>query len=98
MSRASHAAARLRGSALGITAGLISWLILVEITSGILQGYYVPLCSDIVIHLGIRDDGEFKEEVAVKVLLRGMDTDEILRTRLGLDATEIEALRADKVV
>lgn len=45
----------LRRSALGITAGLIGWLILVEITSGILQGYYVPLFSDIVLHLGITD-------------------------------------------
>jgi MFS family permease len=45
----------LRRSALGITAGLIGWLILVEITSGILQGYYVPLFSDIVVHLGITD-------------------------------------------
>ena len=45
----------LRRSALGITAGLIGWLIVVEITSGILQGYYVPLFSDIVVHLGITD-------------------------------------------
>ena len=54
MSRAS-VAHRLRGSALGITAGLIGWFILVELTSGILQGYYVPLFSDIVVSLGIRD-------------------------------------------
>ncbi|WP_345801973.1 MFS transporter [Microbacterium sp. AZCO] len=46
---------RLRGSALGITAGLIGWFILVELTSGILQGYYVPLFSDIVRQLGIHD-------------------------------------------
>ncbi|WP_460722725.1 MFS transporter [Microbacterium aureliae] len=46
---------RLRGSALGITAGLIGWFVLVEITSGILQGYYVPLFTDIVRHLGIHD-------------------------------------------
>ncbi len=46
---------RLRGSALGITASLIGWFILVELTSGILQGYYVPLFSDIVQHLGIHD-------------------------------------------
>jgi MFS family permease len=45
----------LRGSALGITAALIGWFIVVEIVSGILQGYYVPLFSDIVVHLGIRD-------------------------------------------
>ena len=45
----------LRTSALGITAGLIGWFILVEIVSGILQGYYVPLFSDIVVSLGIHD-------------------------------------------
>lgn len=55
MSRASSAADRLRGSALGITAGLIGWFILVELTSGILQGFYVPLFSDIVVELGITD-------------------------------------------
>jgi MFS family permease len=51
----SSTADRLRGSALGITAGLIGWFILVELTSGILQGFYVPLFSDIVIELGIHD-------------------------------------------
>jgi MFS family permease len=55
VSRASLAADRLRGSALGITAGLIGWFVLVEVTSGILQGYYVPLFSDIVDQLGIHD-------------------------------------------
>ena len=46
---------RLRTSAFGITAGLIGWFILVEFASGILQGYYVPLFSDIVRTLGIHD-------------------------------------------
>lgn len=55
MSRAAAVADRLRGTGLGITAGLIGWFVLVEVTSGILQGYYVPLFSDIVIHLGIHD-------------------------------------------
>ena len=41
--------------AIGVTAGLIGWLALVELTSGILQGYYVPLISDIVRQLGIHD-------------------------------------------
>lgn len=41
--------------AVGAMAGLIGWLALVELTSGILQGYYVPLISDIVKHLGIHD-------------------------------------------
>ncbi|KRB37256.1 transporter [Microbacterium sp. Root180] len=45
----------MRGSALGITAGLIGWFVLVEVTSGVLQGYYVPLFSDIVDQLGIHD-------------------------------------------
>jgi len=39
----------------GVTAGLIGWFILVELVSGILQGYYVPLFSDIVVSLGIHD-------------------------------------------
>ena len=52
----SKTGARTRTSrTIGITAGLIGWLFLVEITSGILQGYYVPLISDIVKHLGIHD-------------------------------------------
>ena len=55
MSRAAGVADRLRGTGLGITASLIGWFVLVEVTSGILQGYYVPLFSDIVIHLGIHD-------------------------------------------
>lgn len=42
-------------SPLGITASLIGWFVLVEIVSGILQGYYVPLFSDIVAHLGVHD-------------------------------------------
>lgn len=45
----------LRSSTLGITAGLIGWFILVEVVSGILQGYYVPLFSDIVVALDIHD-------------------------------------------
>ena len=54
--RLHHAALdRLRGTGLGITAGLIGWFILVEFVSGIIQGYYVPLFSDIVIDLGIHD-------------------------------------------
>lgn len=51
----SSATASLRTSAVGVTAGLIGWFILVELVSGILQGYYVPLFSDIVISLGIHD-------------------------------------------
>lgn len=47
--------ASLRTSAIGVTAGLIGWFVLVELVSGILQGYYVPLFSDIVLALGIHD-------------------------------------------
>jgi len=38
-----------------VTVGLIGFLFVVEIVSGILQGYYVPLISDLVKYLGIRD-------------------------------------------
>ena len=38
-----------------ITLSLVGFLFLVELASGILQGYYVPLISDIVTHLGIHD-------------------------------------------
>lgn len=55
MSRISGAVGRVRTSALGVTAGLIGWFVLVELASGILQGFYVPLLPDIVTHLGIRD-------------------------------------------
>lgn len=50
-----RATSALRSSALGITASLIGWFVVVEIVSGILQGFYVPLFSDIVVELGIRD-------------------------------------------
>ncbi len=38
-----------------VTFGLVGYLFLVELVSGILQGYYVPLIPDLVEHLGIRD-------------------------------------------
>ncbi|MCU1412715.1 MAG: transporter [Microbacteriaceae bacterium] len=38
-----------------ITFGLIGFLFLVELVSGILQGYYVPLISDLVKYLHIKD-------------------------------------------
>lgn len=55
MSRVSGAVARVRTSALGVTANLVGWFVLVELASGILQGFSVPLLPDIVVHLGIRD-------------------------------------------
>ena len=45
----------VRGKAGAITFGLVGYLFLVELVSGILQGYYVPLIPDLVEHLGIRD-------------------------------------------
>lgn len=51
----STATASLRTSAVGVTAALIGWFVLVEFVSGILQGYYVPLFSDIVVSLRIHD-------------------------------------------
>lgn len=38
-----------------ITFSLVGFLFLVELSSGILQGYYIPLITDIVHHLGITD-------------------------------------------
>lgn len=35
--------------------GLVGWLVFVEFTSGVLQGYYTPLLSDIARHLDIND-------------------------------------------
>lgn len=45
----------IRTSAVGVTASLIGVFIVVEIVSGIIQGYYTPLFSDIVVHLGVHD-------------------------------------------
>lgn len=36
-------------------APIIAALALVEITSGILQGYYTPILTDIARHLGVHD-------------------------------------------
>ncbi|WP_232662479.1 MFS transporter [Pseudonocardia sp. TRM90224] len=44
-----------RPSTGAVTFGLVGFLFVVEIVSGILQGYYVPLISDLVVHLGIHD-------------------------------------------
>jgi len=38
-----------------VTFSLIGYLFLVEIVSGVLQGFYIPLIPDLVEHLGIRD-------------------------------------------
>ena len=45
----------LRARPGAVTFGLIGFLFFVEIVSGVLQGFYVPLIPDLVEHLGIRD-------------------------------------------
>jgi MFS family permease len=54
-----------------ITFGLVGFLFLVELTSGILQGFYVPLISDLVVHLGIRD-ADFNWFEAAQLLLSAL--------------------------
>jgi MFS family permease len=58
-------------SAGAITFGLVGFLFLVELTSGILQGYYVPLISDLVKHLHITD-GDFNWFEAAQLLLSAL--------------------------
>ncbi|GAA2898768.1 MFS transporter [Microbacterium esteraromaticum] len=47
--------AAIRGLALGSLAGIVGFLAFVEFTSGVLQGYYTPMLTDIARHLGIHD-------------------------------------------
>ncbi|MET4781714.1 MFS transporter [Glaciihabitans sp. UYNi722] len=61
----------LRGKAGAITFGLIGYLFLVEIVSGILQGYYVPLISDLVKYLHIKD-ADFNWFEAAQLLLSAL--------------------------
>jgi MFS family permease len=58
----------LRGKSGPITIGLIGYLFHVELVSGILQGYYIPLIPDLVQHLGIRD-ADFNWFEAAQILL-----------------------------
>ncbi|KQO97725.1 MFS transporter [Leifsonia sp. Leaf264] len=44
-----------RAVKLGSVAGVVGFLAFVEFTSGILQGYYTPLLTEIARHLGIHD-------------------------------------------
>ncbi len=55
-------------TASAITFSLIGYLFLVELTSGILQGFYVPLIPNIVRHLEIHD-GDFNWFEAAQLLL-----------------------------
>lgn len=61
----------VRTKAGAITFGLIGFLFLVEIVSGILQGYYVPLISDLVKYLHIRD-ADFNWFEAAQLLLSAL--------------------------
>jgi MFS family permease len=61
----------LRGRAGAITFGLIGYLFLVELTSGVLQGYYVPLISDLVHYLHIKD-ADFNWFEAAQLLLSAL--------------------------
>lgn len=70
MGSSSLPARRALGAA-GITVSLIGWLAFVELTSGVLQGYYVPLVSDIVRHLGI-NDADFNWFEAGQLLLSAL--------------------------
>ncbi|MES2093887.1 MAG: MFS transporter [Actinomycetota bacterium] len=54
-----------------ITVGLVGYLFLVEIVSGILQGFYVPLISDLVKYLNIRD-ADFNWFEAAQLLLSAL--------------------------
>lgn len=58
----------LRGKSGAITFGLVGYLFLLEIVSGIIQGFYIPLIPDIVQFLGIRD-ADFNWFEAAQLLL-----------------------------
>jgi len=47
--------ARPTGRIAGIGGGLVGFLVFVEFTSGVLQGYYIPLLTDVARHLDIHD-------------------------------------------
>ncbi len=44
-----------RTAAIGALASVVGFLAFVEFTSGVLQGYYTPMLTDIARHLGIHD-------------------------------------------
>lgn len=54
-----------------VTFRLVGFLFLLELVSGIIQGYYIPLVSDIVIHLGITD-ADFNWFEASQLLLSAL--------------------------
>ena len=54
-----------------ITFALVGFLFLLELTSGILQGFYIPLISDLVHHLDITD-ADFNWFEAAQLLLSAL--------------------------
>lgn len=54
-----------------ITFALVGFLFLLELTSGIIQGYYIPLVSDLVIYLDITD-ADFNWFEAAQLLLSAL--------------------------
>jgi MFS family permease len=65
----SLVARALRGKAGAVTAALIGYLFFVEIVSGMLQGYYVPLIPDLVKHLDLDNDADFNIFEGAQLLL-----------------------------
>ncbi|MBO1901909.1 MFS transporter [Leucobacter weissii] len=55
MSRSTRPPGRRAPVRLGPLTGIVGFLAFVEFTSGILQGYYTPMLTDIARHLGIHD-------------------------------------------
>lgn len=67
--RPNFVAQMLRGKAGAVTAALIGYLFFVEIVSGILQGFYVPLIPDLVAHLKLGNDADFNIFEGAQLLL-----------------------------
>ena len=61
-----------RGKSTAITAALIGYLFFVEVVSGIIQGYYVPLIPDIITHLGLANDADFNIFEGSQLLLAAL--------------------------
>ncbi|MET0590513.1 MAG: MFS transporter [Naasia sp.] len=54
-----------------VTLGLVGWLFAVEIASGLLQGFYIPIASPIARDLGI-DDAQFNWFEAAQLLVSAL--------------------------
>jgi MFS family permease len=65
----SFVANALQGKAGAVTAALIGYLFFVEVVSGMLQGYYVPLIPDLVNHLDLENDADFNIFEGAQLLL-----------------------------